>query len=303
MSRLQTVVWPLLVGSALVLIGLLSHRATSSTPATAASPTPPAASDPAALAALDQAIGLLGSLSSAWVQIELWQKASADDLKFESEGRYLAAPGQRLRCDLEVQVGKSCSQSLTVCDGTTLWQVTRLGNREVSISRITLTNVLELLAQPGTAPELRQEILGDLGFSSVLPLLRILRQRLQGAQQEKTHWQGYDVVCVSGRWPTGASAAAGPEELSGRLLPRRCRLYFDAATSWPYRLEWWGPSRGASGDVLLLQMEFRRPVLNQPLSAERCAVEFAFDPGKTEVSDLTAPVVEGAQRRLRQGRP
>jgi hypothetical protein len=300
MPRLPILLWPLLVGSTLLLTGVLIRRATSSTPAASALPTPSASPDPAALAALDRTIALLQSLSSTWFQTELWQKATSDGLKFEAEGQYLSAPGQRLRCEVQVRVGKTRGQFLTVCDGTTLWQMMRASSSAATLRRISLTRVLEVLSRPEATPQLRQEILGDLGFSGMLPLLRILRQRLQEAQLEKTQWQGYEVVCVSGRWPGGTSAAVAlPQELCCRLLPRCCRLYLDASTFWPYRIEWWGSGAASAGNALLLQMEFRRPRLHQPLPPERCAVEFAFKDGTPDAEDLTARVVENVLIRLR----
>ena len=67
-------------------------------------------------------------------------------------------------------------------------------------------------------------------------------------------------------------------------FPRQCRLFLDARTRWPHRLEWWGPAPPRKGDSLLLQMEFRNPRLGQPLAD----AEFAFQPGRSKVTDLTA---------------
>jgi hypothetical protein len=44
-------------------------------------------------------------------------------------------------------------------------------------------------------------------------------------------------------------------------------------------------------------LEFRDPVLNRPLSPERCAEEFAFHPGNTPVTDLTGSVTAALATR------
>ena len=92
------------------------------------------------------------------------------------------------------------------------------------------------------------------------------------------------LVPADERWPDG--------------LPRQCRLYLEAPTLWPHRVEWWGPLRANAGDALLLQMEFRDPIINQPLSAERCAREFGFPVALNQAVTQTPEVVERARLLL-----
>ncbi len=58
---------------------------------------------------------------------------------------------------------------------------------------------------------------------------------------------------------------------------RRVCVFLDPRTMWPRRVEWWGET--AEGDpVTLAELEFRTPVLNQPLSAAECRQAFTFVP-------------------------
>ena len=91
-------------------------------------------------------------------------------------------------------------------------------------------------------------------------------------RKETGRWKGHAVVRLTGRKPPPV-----PDN-----QPGECRLYLDAQTLWPCRIEWLGrvPDRG---DVLLVQMEFRDPVLGQPVHDEA----FHFDPGSAVVIDGT----------------
>ena len=56
---------------------------------------------------------------------------------------------------------------------------------------------------------------------------------------------------------------------------RQCCIYLDTETFWPHRLEWWGAEKSSEPSQLLSQTEYREAIVNQPLSAERLAAEFA----------------------------
>jgi hypothetical protein len=71
-----------------------------------------------------------------------------------------------------------------------------------------------------------------------------------------------------------------PDYLRPKVIPRQCCIYLDALTSWPHRIEWWGSAQAGERPRLILQMEFRDPVFNRPLSQERCATEFTLAQGR-----------------------
>jgi hypothetical protein len=100
---------------------------------------------------------------------------------------------------------------------------------------------------------------------------------MQGTQCVQCRWKNRDVFVIAGALPEEKVAA----NLSCEFVPARFKvqqsvLYLDAQTLWPLRVEWWGAERPTHVSKLLLQTEYRAPVLNQPLSDERCAAEFAL---------------------------
>jgi hypothetical protein len=95
-------------------------------------------------------------------------------------------------------------------------------------------------------------------------------------EKEEVRRQDRNLIKLTGVLTlTSAEALAPAKEKWPDGLPRAARLYLDPKTLWPHRMEWWGPDPPRKGDVLLMQIEFRDPALNQPMSAERCAGEFA----------------------------
>jgi hypothetical protein len=79
-------------------------------------------------------------------------------------------------------------------------------------------------------------------------------------------WRGQPAVRFQGKL---ADPQAAPAHVCG---------YLDAQTMWPLRLEWRHLTRKGLAPFPYLQMEFRDPVLNQPLSFEECSRVFTFQP-------------------------
>jgi hypothetical protein len=65
-------------------------------------------------------------------------------------------------------------------------------------------------------------------------------------------------------------------------------------------VEWWGPDPPLADDSLLVQMEFRDPVLNQPLSPERCAREFQVQIEPETTADVTADLTQRFKDRAKK---
>ncbi len=87
--------------------------------------------------------------------------------------------------------------------------------------------------------------------------------------------RGRPALRIHGR-PTTAWTVA-----PGTAAADFCYLYLDAQTLWPSRVEWWAGDRH-SNPRLLLEIEFRDPQLNRPLSLAECIHAFSYRPkGKT----------------------
>ena len=228
----------------------------------------------------------------------LWQQVQGDDFTYEAEGRYLAAPDHRLRLDLKVRVGRTegphCKSSATAarCAGRTASTGTRPETVQLDGPGRRREPAGHAAARRRTWPRTgtrsaRQRLPG------VAPLLRTVCAQLQEPHGQIGRWKGHEVMKVTGRWcpdPDGWPGCRRTYWGNGRA--RACRVFLDTRTLWPYRIEWWGSASPQKRNVLLVQVEYREPVLNQPLPAERRVAGVCRGAGRTG----TAPV-EGRHRR------
>ncbi len=271
MTRYQLLLLPTLAAVILVVGGALNQ----SPPA----PKPPVSidgaviTDPAALQRLDRAIAALTPQNTPWIETKVWQQVLCDDFAYQAAGRLITAPGDRLRFDLNVKVGNTLGELRMVNDGKAIWQSIRMGSEPAVLQKWQLPAPADAAA--------RAKLLDEHGFRGVSPMLRDLRQRVQSAQVFQGRWHGIEVDIVSGIWPVNAAPAAlAGDVIPQRLQMRQCFVYLDAQTSWPHRIEWWGGEKSSNANQLLMQTEFRNPVLNQPLSAQRCEAEFMVQGGQ-----------------------
>jgi hypothetical protein len=212
---------------------------------------------------------MLASLSDdrvLWLETAVRQKMFGDDA-FNAEGRYLLGPDQRMRLELRISTAGKTGRVLVVSDGGKLRQGRWLDGRAEPATEDPLP-----LQTPGDR-RARQKFLEARGLGGLLPLLRQIRQSLQDPVQRAGLWQGRPALQVSGAWNA-------PEDVLKTLPPglraRRCNIILDAETLWPYRVEWLGSPRPLNYPVVLLQMDFRDPVINRPLSPSECGREFRF---------------------------
>jgi hypothetical protein len=313
MSCSRFVLLPLVAVPVLLLTGGVGPGRPAATPSTPPgagpfaplsqpAPPPDAAPDPAAGAALDRALALLAPDRLPWLELTLWQRITAGGVSCEAEGRYLAAPGGRFRLDLKTRHGRCTGALQVVNDGTTLWEATQIGpGNWAEYKRYRVEAVRQELDDPGTAPAVRDDFLRDQGGAGVLALLPALRERMTWFRREWVRRDGRLLVKLSATWqPAAAEALAPPGTPWPDDLARQVRLYLDPETFWPHRLEWWGPDPGRPDDSLLVQMEFRDPVLNRPLPADRCDREFRPDVDPGRFPEVTAAMTARIRGRSQQ---
>jgi hypothetical protein len=265
-------------------------------------PLPPPKEDLNAVKEFDLALAALGPQQLKWVQTTLWQEAHFQGLVFRAHGRYLAGPDQRLRLELQVQLGGADGRMEVASDGRTLWQALRVGPGDRLVSTVDLPPILEALRRaPGTAERNREDF-----FLAQTPAFAGLKQLLQGLKKQLTFTRLETVAwnaCMTQKRPddrpvkqltavwsadTVKTAIGSPDESRWPgFLARKCRIFLDPDTHWPLRLEWWGPGR--AGESLLLQMEFRDPVLNQPIPDAEFTLKI---PGDARVQDFTKEWLE-----------
>jgi hypothetical protein len=321
MQSYRTLLLPMLVGVAIIVAGAMAQQTSppnqpSKSPADAKAasgqagktsadipppPKPPQA-DPAATKVLDNAVN---AKRFDWVQTTFWEQVDVQGLSFQAQGTYLSAPGNRLHLDLQVHIGGTVGRLEIVSDGTTLYEADKIGDGERTITKVVeLKKVLETLNIPDMSKEVSDEFFQSQAFYGVIPLLKSIQQRMTVTKKENLRWHGHEVVQLTAEW-SGAVAKEFTQDGKQQwppFVPRQCRLFLDAKTLWPHRLEWWGPARPGADNSLLVQMEFRNPN-HEPLDEARCKKEFTFEAVPAEVSsrvDRTEEIKAAIKHRNQQ---
>jgi hypothetical protein len=274
----------------LALTGALAQQAAKPTsqPGTEKKEPPPRL-DSKATAILDEAIRALDSKRHEWIETTLWQQVDFQGLSYQAEGTYLTAPDHRIHLELKTQIGGTPGKLLVISDGTTLWESMQVGqDQPLEVHKTQLKKVLEL---PNVGDDTRADYLQRLSFAGVVPLLQSIRKQMTLTGQDPLRWRDLDVIKLTAFW-SESEKLIPPRQPWPAFLPRKCYVYVEASDPhWPHRIEWWGPGPPTAGDTLLLQMEFRNPRLDQPLSKELLERLFTFrPPDSARVQDHTAEV-------------
>jgi hypothetical protein len=265
----------LLAGLTALLAGALTMPSSSSA-VTAPPPALPLRADGGAAQALVRALERLSPEHVRWIQVQLWQKVDVPPLAFQAEGLYQGGPDHRLRLDLKLSSAAPTIRLVMVSDGQTLWQARHMPGSAATVTRMELGKVLKAIDRP-EATGTRADFYQNQFFAGLMPLLRSIQEQVTFTRLDNTRWRDRDVLLLTG-------ALGGNADGSWPIYqPRQCRLFLDAQSLWPYRIEWWGPTLKKTGDVLLSQIEFREPVLNRPANDD----QFTFQPGQVTVTDVT----------------
>jgi hypothetical protein len=280
----------------LTLGGLLAVTAALARSSTAPAPI----DDHEACETLDRAVETLAAERVSWLACDVRQKVDLPGLHYQSQGRYLLAPGHRFRLEVHTHGAGTGGTLLWVGDGCNVWQAASAGGGPWdSVTRLGLREVLALVGGSPAPPRLRAEFLNGPTFGGVGPLLRTLRTHLIWVKQTGRRGGTGEQVELTGVWPPDRLQELAPADSPWpEGLPRQCRVILDGQTLWPHAVEWWGPV--ADREVLLARTEYHHPVINQPLPDPVCASAFRFDPGDTEVFDRTKQVTADLTIRAQQ---
>lgn len=276
MSKKHFVLVPLFACSLQLVMGALNYQP----PATPTSAAPP---QPAATAFVAQPLDLAGGLEklgaaqllerasaavapsqAPWLVTKTWQKQSFEDASFEAEGRLVRGPNHCARLELHVRAGGEPAEVIIVSDGVVLAHVRKVAGEK---DEVTTQQLSGQGAPPLTPPQI-DFLLTAKGCAGPHGLLQQLRGMLENLRSETGTWQERPVIRL-----TGTAKAA-----QGEPAPRTCHIYLDVRTLWPVRVEWWRTSPMSPGPQPLLELEFREPILNRPLSHDECVREFSYCP-------------------------
>jgi hypothetical protein len=249
--------------------------------------------DSAATEVMDQAVRRLQEAAQGWLHTGVWLRARLPGVRYQGEGRYVLAPGQRFR--LELQTKRTCGKRrrtatiLSVSDGRDLWLAHRGSDGAwADVQRLQVGTILAGLDSPVRVPALRDQFLQGQALRGLVPLMRSLQADLRWLRCEGS--AGEEVL--TGTWAPGLAATLGPPAQPWpEGLPKVCRLVLRGPHLWPARIEWYGAANADGKMPLLVEMEFRGPVFDQHLPEDQAASLFAFDPGQAVVRDFTSQVL------------
>lgn len=324
------------IAPALAATALLPLLAWARAPASDPAPSPanpaPAAKPPPteAEALLDAALEKVRGVRAIAARIH--EDVKMLGLAYKVEGQYLKAPDHRIYLQLELTgLGDSPGTMLLVCDGATLWEYKKILD-SADVRKRVLGPIFEKLDSPDCTPELRTQVLGQMGFAGPDALLAGLRKAIEFNQKDEDELDGTKVWILRGRWKdresiTGPDAKA-PLPPTGPLppyVPSLAAVWLGQENGWPYRVELYGQSPGimAKKEIRELGPDGRpvgRPLTlpDQPPSAIRLTytdvqVDPALDPGqfswtppdgmrvvdetKSIVSDLATALTQIAAQR------
>jgi hypothetical protein len=248
-------------------------------------PPPRAVADAVASQTLAAAAAALQPERVAWLETTVRQRVCLPDVEYVAEGCFRTAPNNRYRLELRSGGGTL----LAVSDGACVWRAHRTGDEDwTDVRRV---NLRRLADDRDAEPQSRDEYLRGPAFSGPGPLLHNLRKRMLWVKRAAVTRAGRQLIELTGVWPEARAAALAPNGSAWPDgVPDRCRLFLDADTLWPRRVEWWGPAAQGKELVRLAQLELRDPVLNHALPPEECARAFTFQPGSAKVVDDTTRV-------------
>jgi hypothetical protein len=257
---------PILACSTFLIAGALGRQGAA--PALCGShASPPEQGLPAANDLLAEASSALAPDHLEWLETAVWQQVQGEEGHYVARGRYLTAPGKRLRLELAVRVGKTEGNLLLVSDGQTARQVIRVGQADPVVSQRPLRPSAKSPEEAASC----NSFPADLGAGGLDRILTGVRQHLTAPKVCRASWKGQAVFRIQGGWLADpARPGELPPGLRPHATPRTCVVWLDARTLWPHRLEW-----GGEGGRDTWQVEFRDPLLNQPLAPARCARLFA----------------------------
>ena len=222
---------------------------------------------------LERAAAALASDKVQWLQIKTWQRQMDEELSFEAEGRLVCGPNNCARLEMTVQAGNGPAQVTMISDGVAFAKVVKLPNQSAKIATERFSPEQKDGSKPFTSEQIAQ-VLKAKGCGGPHCLLENLLEVLFDLKADTGTWEDRPVIRLSGSVKEGP-----PVPLEFRLTtpPQVCHLFLDAQTLWPHRVEWC-VANGKQTATVLLQVEFREPVLNKPLSQEECVREFSYQP-------------------------
>jgi hypothetical protein len=284
-------------------------------PAQPPAPLTPPKADQEGTKLLAEAIKQLDPKQSGWLQTSFWMQGDVQGLIYEGDGLLAVGPEHRLHMDLNIHMGARNGQLQMVSDSNVYWEALKIGTLSPIIKKVVLGDVIKGVAGLSTGQSVLDESYSLQGFNGIYPMLAAIQERMVVTGKEDTTLLGRPATKLTVNWSleneqqarqvlspqTGQAAGVWPAHLA-----QNCVIYLERLDSgkrlWPARIEWWGPSPPRTGNVLMLQQEFRDPKFDPP-TQEQSARLFHFDPGHAEVVDITKAYADNIKRQAQSTLP
>ncbi len=209
----------------------------------AAPPAAPAVVEPPTEAELllDAAIKKVAALPR--VSADLTEKIEMLSQDFSLKGRYIKDTDHRIYFKLALDgLGDSPGTMLQVCDGTILWDFQQVLNAQ-SYRKLEIAPILKRLETNELEPELREQILTQLGFAGPDALLVGLRKAVRFNQKEVATLDGRAVTIIRGEWKD-RTGLVGPNQQPlpptaplPAYIPSLVAIWLGTEDGWPYKVE------------------------------------------------------------------
>ena len=176
------------------------------------------------------------------ISADIAQEVKMLNQDFKIQGRYLRAPGTRLRMDLSVvNLPDTQAKILQVCDGEILWEYQQVFEAKFC-NKKNIKQILEKLNAPELDVETRERATVQLGLAGPEAMLMGLRKAIKFTHMEEGTLDGKPVIIAEGIW-RDRTGLVGPDQqqvpLMGQLppyIPSFAKLYLGKEDYWPYKL-------------------------------------------------------------------
>lgn len=261
--------------------------------------TKPDAQQPAAAELAERA---LQTLQEARTRIESYDSLKADlretvligTRRFQSEGRYLHARGNKVRLELEVTLkgadGKPLEGTLLeVSDGRIMHSSRQIGEQQ-QISRRDLNNIFSAVEE---YPSIDAELLrAKLGIGGLPALLASLERSFLFAEYKQETINDSQYITIGGGWKPSVLERNRPQDADpdaplASYVPDYVRVYFGEQSLFPRRVFYFKKRDGKLHPMLtldFLNVQQNVPVGNQDFEY--------FPPDGVVPTDITQQLVE-----------
>jgi hypothetical protein len=229
---------------------------------------------------LDEAIGRVEAIKKFHADVR--QKTEMLGYTFTAEGQYAIEPDFHMIYELKVQLTNDTTGSIKeVCDGRWHWRNQKVLDTQ-ELVKVNIQKLREVFDKPQFSKDVRDQLVRQLGFSGMVPLMKGLRETQKFESDEDATLDGHPVHVLHGHWREEAisqTAFRGQQLSLAKLptqfpfIPSECTLWIGREDGWLHKVELEGTKK-VQGSVTRVTFEFLNPRIDVDLPESL----FAFEP-------------------------